>query len=209
MYTLFDLVVVIVVGLLGFSGLRKGLIVEALKLIGFIFASYLAVRYYVLGVLLIKNIFSVSEGIQTIIGFIIVFLIVYFSIQLISALLKRIVRTLNLAWLDRLAGLGFGAIKAILVMSIVAWCLSIFTETKIIQKLEASSPSYIYLDKCERFLIRTFSIEEQTDSLKKNIRSIFMLEKEISVSFPSIPDTLGKKTEFIDRSDSKAGETVW
>jgi len=209
MYTLFDLVVVIVVGLLGFSGLRRGLIEEALKLIGFIFASYLAVRYYALGVLLIKNIFSFSEGIQTVIGFIIVFLIVYLSIQLISALLKRIVRTLNLAWLDRLAGLGFGAIKAILVMSIVAWCLSIFTETKIIQKLEASSPSYIYLDKCERFLIRTFSIEEQTDSLKKNIRSIFMLEKGIPAYFPSIPNSQGKKTEFIDRSDSKAAETVW
>ena len=209
MYTLFDLVGVIVVGWLGFSGLRRGLIEEALKLIGFIFASYLAVRYYVLGVLLIKNIFSFSEGIQTVFRFIIVFLIVYLSIQLISALLKRIVRTLNLAWLDRLTGLGFGAVKAILVMSIVAWCLSIFTETKVVQKLEASSPSYIYLDKCERFLIRTFSIEEQTDSLKKNIRSIFMLEKEIPVSFPSIPDSLGKKIEFIDRSDSKAGETVW
>jgi len=209
MYTLFDLVVVIVVGLLGFSGLRRGLIEEALKLIGFIFASYLAVRYYVLGVLLIKDHFAVSEGVQTVIGFIIVFLIVYLLVQIISALLKRIVRTLNLAWLDRLAGLGFGAIKAILVMSIVAWCLSIFTETKIIQKLEASSPSYIYLDKCERFLIRTFSIEEQTDSLKKNIRSIFMLEKGIPAYFPSIPNSQGKKTEFIDRSDSKAAETVW
>ncbi len=209
MYTLFDLVVVIVVGLLGFSGLRRGLIEEALKLIGFIFASYLAVRYYVLGVLLIKDIFSVSEGIQTVIGFIIVFLIVYLSIQLISALLKRIIRTLNLAWLDRLAGLGFGALKAILVMSIVAWCLSIFTETKVVQKLEASSPSYIYLDKCERFLIRTFDIEEHADSLKEDIRSIFMLEKEIPVSFPSIPDSLGKKIEFIDLSDSKAGDTIW
>jgi len=113
MYTLFDLIVLVMIGILGFLGLRHGLIEEALKLIGIIVASTFAVRFYGLGVALIQDIFNISEGVQTVIGFIIVFLIVYLSIQLLASILKRIVSTLKLAWADRLSGLAFGALKGI------------------------------------------------------------------------------------------------
>jgi len=142
MYTLFDLIVIILVGVLGFIGMRRGLIEEALKLIGMIVASTFAVRFYGLGVALIQDIFNISEGVQTVIGFIIVFLIVYLSIQLLASILKRIVSTLKLVWLDRLSGLAFGALKGILIMSIVAWCFSIFSETLFVKKLE-DSPVFV------------------------------------------------------------------
>ncbi|MBU0712361.1 CvpA family protein [bacterium] len=199
MYTLFDLIVIIVIGVLGFLGLRQGLIEEALKLIGIILASTFAVRFYGLGVALIQDMFNISEGVQTIIGFIIVFLIVYLSIQLLSSILKRIVSTLKLAWLDRLSGLAFGALKGILIMSIIAWCFSIFSETMFVKKLEASSPSYIYLDKCERVLLKTFGLEKRADSLKENIRGIFRMETPFPIPFPAVPDSLGHKLEFIDK----------
>jgi len=203
MYTLFDLIVIIVIGVLGFLGLRQGLIEEALKLIGMIVASTFAVRFYGLGVALIQDMFNISEGVQTVIGFIIVFLIVYLSIQLLSSILKRIVSTLKLVWLDRLSGLAFGALKGILIMSIVAWCFSIFSETLFVKKLEASSPSYIYLDKCERVLLKTFGLEKRADSLKENIRGIFRMETPLPLPFPAVPDSLGHKIEFIDKQGNK------
>ena len=203
MYTLFDLIVIILVGVLGFIGMRRGLIEEALKLIGMIVASTFAVRFYGLGVALIQDIFNISEGVQTVIGFIIVFLIVYLSIQLLASILKRIISSLKLAWADRLSGLAFGALKGILIMSIVAWCFSIFSETLFVKKLEASSPGYIYLDKCERVLLKTFGLEQRADSLKENIRGIFRMEKPLPLPFPAIPDSLGRKIEFIDKQANK------
>jgi len=203
MYTLFDLIVIIMIGILGFLGLRHGLIEEALKLIGMVVASIFAVRFYGLGVALIQDMFNISEGVQTVIGFIIVFLIVYLSIQLLSSILKRIVSTLKLVWLDRLSGLAFGALKGILIMSIVAWCFSIFSETLFVKKLEASSPSYIYLDKCERVLLKTFGLEKRADSLKENIRGIFRMETPLPLPFPAVPDSLGHKIEFIDKQGNK------
>jgi len=203
MYTLFDLIVLVMIGILGFLGLRHGLIEEALKLIGIIVASTFAVRFYGLGVALIQDIFNISEGVQTVIGFIIVFLIVYLSIQLLASILKRIVSTLKLAWADRLSGLAFGALKGILIMSIIAWCFSIFSETLFVKKLEASSPSYIYLDKCERVLLKTFGLEARADSLKENIRGIFRMETPLPLPFPVVPDSLGRKIEFIDKQGKK------
>ncbi|MDO9548035.1 MAG: CvpA family protein [Candidatus Marinimicrobia bacterium] len=199
MYTLFDLIVIIVIGILGFIGLRRGLIEEALKLIGIILASIFAVRFYGLVVALIQDMFNISEGVQTVIGFIIVFLIVYLSVLLLSSILKRIVSTLKLTWLDRLSGLAFGAMKGILIMSIIAWCFSIFSETLFVKKLEASSPSYIYLDKCERIMLKTFGLEKRADSLKENIRGIFRMETPIPFPFPVVPDSLSHKLEFIDK----------
>jgi len=208
MYTLFDLIVIIAVGILGFIGLRRGLIEEALKLIGIVLASIFAVRFYGLGVALIQDMFKISEGVQTVIGFVIVFLIVYLSVQLLSSILKRIVSSLNLAWLDRLSGLAFGAMKGLLIMSIVAWCFSIFSETLFVKKLEASSPSYVYLDKCERIMLKTFSLEERADSLKENIRGIFRMEIPIPLPFPAVPDSLGHRLEFIDEQKS-VKEKLW
>ncbi len=208
MYTLFDLVALIVIGFFGFTGLRRGLIEEAFKLIGIILSSYIAVRFYGLGVMLIQNTFAISEGVQTVIGFIIVFLAVYLSIQLIASILKKIIKSLNLAWLDRLTGLGFGALKAILIMSIIVWCIGIFSDSGFVKKLEASSPGYIYLNKTERYLVRVFGLQEQANGLEENIRSIFRLKEELPVSLPLNADSLSKKIEFIDIPDSVRG-ALW
>jgi membrane protein required for colicin V production len=208
MYNLFDLITLIVVGFFGFAGLRRGLIEEAFKLIGIILASYIAVRFYGVGVLLIEQIFAISEGIKTVIGFIIVFLAVYLTIQLIASVLKRIIRSLKLAWLDRITGLGFGALKAILIMALIVWCFSIFSDSGFVRKLEASSPAYIYLHKCERLLVRGFGIQTQAKELEEKIRSIFRLDREIPISIPFSPDSLTKKIEYIDIPDS-IKDSVW
>ncbi|HCL00375.1 MAG TPA: hypothetical protein DHW42_09780 [Candidatus Marinimicrobia bacterium] len=207
MYSLFDLIVIIVVGFLGLSGLRKGLVEEAFKLIGIILASYIAVRYYTFGILLIQNMFTLSDGVLTVAGFMIVFLIVYLSIQLIAAALKRIIKSLSLVWLDRLTGLGFGAIKALVIMSIVVWCIGIFSETLLVNKLAASSSSYVYLEKSERYLSRALKIDEEADSLKETIRGIFRMGPKFPIPVPSLPDSSGNKIEFIDQIGSSVGET--
>ncbi|MCD6205225.1 MAG: CvpA family protein [Candidatus Marinimicrobia bacterium] len=203
MYTLFDLVALIIIGALGFIGLRRGLIEEALKFVGIILASSLAVRFYGLGVALIADIFNVSEGIRTVIGFVIVFLIVYLSVQLLSSILKRIVSSLNLVWLDRLSGLAFGAVKGVLIMSIVVWCFSIFSGTQIVNKLEAGSPAYILLSHCETNLIGMFKLEQRSDSLKESIRGIFRMDAPLPSVIPALPDSLGRKLEYIDKLQSR------
>ncbi len=202
MYTLFDLVAIILIGVLGLIGLRRGLIEEALKLIGMILAAILAVRFYGLGVRLIQNIFNLSEGVLTVAGFIIVFLIVYLAVQLLSSILKRIVSRLKLIWLDRLSGLGFGALKGILIMAIVTWCFGIFSGTAVIDKLASSSPTYIYLDETGDILLKTLGLQDKAAALQESIRGIFRMETPLPVPLPGMPDSLGHRLEYIDSQTS-------
>ena len=197
MYTLFDLIVLIVVAFLGFTGLRRGLIEEAFKLIGLVLGSYLAMRYYSLGIWLIKDIFSIAEGVQTVVGFLIVFLIVYFTVKILAMILKRLVKALSLVWLDRLTGFCFGALKALLIMAIVVWCINIFAASRSVQKLATSSPAFIYLNRWERFLIRVLQIEEQSDSLQEAGREILKTPSRALLPLPSVPDSLINKVKTI------------
>jgi len=209
MYTLFDLIVLIVVAFLGFAGLRRGLIEEAFKLIGLVLGSYLAIRYYSLGIWLIKDIFSIAEGVQTVVGFLIVFLIVYFAVKILAMILKRLVKALSLVWLDRLTGFCFGVLKALLIMAIVVWCINIFAASRPVQKLATSSPAFIYLNRWERFLIQAFRIEEQSDSLQGAVQQILKTPGKAPLPLPSVPDSLINKVKMIEPHLPQDQERSW
>ncbi len=176
MYNLFDLIVIAVVGLLAFFGLRRGLIEEAIRLIGLVLASFAGIKYYKLVAGLVKSIFSFSEGVQTVVGFIIVFLVVYLTLQIVSYLLKRFIRSLNLVWLDRAAGFVFGTFKGIAVMTIFVWMISAFPELGIEKRLKGSSPTYILLVKVKYGVVRTFKIEDELEALRNSFRKLFFLD---------------------------------
>jgi len=180
MYNLFDFIVIAVVGLLAFFGLRKGLIEEAIKLIGLVLALFVGVKYYRLGDSLVKSIFSFSEGVQTVVGFIIVFLVVYLTLQIVSYLLKRFIRSLNLVWLDRAAGFVFGTLKGIAIMTIFVWMISVFPELGIEKRLKASSQLYILLEKVEYRVVRTFEFEDELEALRNGFRKLFFLDNHES-----------------------------
>jgi len=209
MYSLFDLIVLVVVAFLGFTGLRRGLIEEAFKLIGLVLGSYLAVRYYSLGIWLIKDIFSIAEGVQTVVGFLIVFLIVYFVVKILAMILKRLVKALSLVWLDRLTGFCFGALKALLLMAIVIWCINIFAASRQVQKLATSSPAFIYLNRWERFLIQALKIEAQSDSLQGAVQDLLKTPRQVPLPLPSVPDSLINKVKMIEPNVPGNKEQSW
>ncbi|MBL7134973.1 MAG: CvpA family protein [Candidatus Marinimicrobia bacterium] len=182
MYNLFDLVVVVVVGLFAFFGLRKGLIEEAIRLIGLVLASFAGVKYYYLGVGLVKSIFSFSEGVQTVIGFILIFLIVYLALQIVSSMLKRIIRSLNLAWVDRTAGLIFGTLKGITIMTIIVWMISVFPELGLEKRLKTISPAYILLLEFKCGIVKTFKVEDELEALRNSLRKLFFLDNHEDIN---------------------------
>ncbi len=182
MYNLFDLVVVVVVGLFAFFGLRKGLIEEAIRLIGLVLASFAGVKYYYLGVGLVKSIFSFSEGVQTVIGFILIFLIVYLTLQIVSSMLKRVIRSLNLAWVDRTAGLIFGTLKGITIMTIIVWMISVFPELGLEKRLKTISPAYILLVEFKCGIVKTFKVEDELEALRNSLRKLFFLDNHEDIN---------------------------
>lgn len=176
MLTIFDIIVIAVIGTLAFLGLRRGLISEAVKLIGIIVSVIVAINYYTLALKLLANIFSFSEGLQVIVSFLIVFLVTYLAIQLLGAILKRIVRVLRLGWFDHIFGLLFGAIKGLVIIICIVWILSIFPEIGLEEKLH-SSFTYPLLYRIEQGVITTFNLEDELEGFQKSLRELFLLNK--------------------------------
>ena len=173
---MFDIVVLAVVFIFAFIGFRRGLVDEVVKLVGLTLAIICGIKYFYVGVALIEDLFAASEGVYTVIGFILVFLIVYFAFQLVGSIIKRIVKSLKLIWLDRSTGFCFGALKGTIILAFILWIISLFPEIGIEDKIKCSSGTYKLLYGVEVRAISTFHLEDELDSLRLGIRNLFLLE---------------------------------
>jgi len=63
--------------------------------------------------------FPKIEGFVTITSFILVFLVVVFSLKLAGTIINKIAKSLQLGLLNKILGLLFGALKSILIISLI------------------------------------------------------------------------------------------
>ncbi len=175
---IFDIIFLIIITFFVFTGLRKGLIEEAVKLVGFIVASFLAAKYYFIGATVIKGIFPESPGVQSVLGAVLVFVIVYMLLQLVAAMMRGIIRSLKLAWLDKSTGAAFGAAKGLAIMIIVVWILSVFMSPVNEDALQRSSLTYGFLKRSEQCITRRLKVEDELSALRGSLRELFLLDRE-------------------------------
>jgi len=114
-----DIIILVVLALSAFGGLKNGLIKSLLSLIGLIVGVVLAGRFYesFSGVLP----FISSERAAHIAAFIIIFLLVVIIFAILGIILTRLVSAILLGWLNRLLGAIFSIIMgAIFIAAILA-----------------------------------------------------------------------------------------
>ena len=101
-----DIVIVIIIGICAFIGLRKGLIKAVLSLVGLIVGIVLAGRYYHPFSEYLT--FITNETLARIAAFLIILIGVMVVATLIARLLKWATSAIMLGWVDRVGGIGFG-----------------------------------------------------------------------------------------------------
>ena len=113
------IIISIFVLLFAYKGLKRGLIKELVSLLSLIIGVYIAINFSsLLEEHLYKHLSNYSEFVS-IISFILVFLIVFLSFKTAGFLVKKLVKSFQLGFLDKLFGLLFGASKIVLVLSII------------------------------------------------------------------------------------------
>jgi len=128
MATGFDLIGLLLLVIMAVSGLKKGLIDGVLKMVGIYAAVYAAMNYNQYGTVFLEPLISIPEAYKTPAGFVIVFLVVMYSITFISYLLRKLVKTMRLGAVDRIGGFTFGALKAGLILSAFVWAFAMVPE---------------------------------------------------------------------------------
>ena len=119
-----DIIIIILVLLAAFKGFSRGLIKELVSLISLIAGVYIASNFSVYVEKYLNYNFQKTEEYNTIISFILVFLIIYLSLKLAGIIIHKFVKIIQLNLINKILGLLFGASKALLIIAFILFELN-------------------------------------------------------------------------------------
>lgn len=128
--SLFDIILLIIIGGFGLFGLWFGLIHTLGSLVGTILGVYLASHYYEPAALWLINTTGWGENFSRVLIFIIAFVIINRLVGLVFWIVDKILSVFTklpfINSLNRLLGLAFGIFEAVLVLGIVFYFIARF-----------------------------------------------------------------------------------
>jgi membrane protein required for colicin V production len=125
----FDVLIIIVLVVTLVRGIFRGLVKELASIIGVLGGFYAAYSYYpYLGDPLGRWI--PQTGWANIVGFVILFTIVYLIISILGVVIKYLLSIAFLGWVDRLCGAIFGGLKGVLICAVLLVALIAFLPSK-------------------------------------------------------------------------------
>lgn len=138
----------VVLGLLlvfsAISGFRKGLVVELASLAALVLGIWGAIEFsYVTSDFLVEN-FDLQTRYLNIISFILTFVVIVILVHVIGNVVNKLVETVMLGFINKLAGLAFGILRAALILSIILVVFDKIDEDVQILSPEAKSESRLY-----------------------------------------------------------------
>ena len=144
-----DIIILCILGLLIFNGIRKGFIISLASLVALILGIWVAVHFSgYMSSWLVKT-FHPSGTWLSVLSFTLTFLLVVIVVMIIAKLLEKVVKTVGLGLLNRIVGGLFGLIKGVIIISVLLFIIVSFDRNgKVITKnAKESSFFYAYVEK--------------------------------------------------------------
>lgn len=141
--TWFDLAALAIVAFSGIMAFARGLIREVFSIVAFICAAIAAVYLAEHGRGIVEKVTSLDGSLATVAAGLLIFLIVFFGIMLITSVVaKQAHESTEIGSFDRAAGLAFGLLRGILVVSLFVLLMRQTTDSPAISP-QATMPSAI------------------------------------------------------------------
>ena len=100
-------------------GLSKGLMEQAISLVGIVFGAWLAYKYYTAMGAWLGGFWQASETVLNIIGFAIILLLSFAVVILLAKLITKIIEMASLGWVNRVLGLLLSLLVSALVIGLL------------------------------------------------------------------------------------------
>ncbi len=113
-----DFVILAVLGIGALYGLSRGALRMLTSVVSLTAALYFASIYYTEAGSIAHHQLSVSPTVGDVVGYITVFALVFIAIESVGAMVNRILHTIHLRWMDRLAGGAVGLAIAAALMGL-------------------------------------------------------------------------------------------
>jgi membrane protein required for colicin V production len=122
---LLDYILAVILGYCLIRGIFRGLVKELAALIGVLGGFYFAFNYYPQMTKTLERWITTAAYAQ-IVSFLILFFGVYLVVSIAGVIIKYLMNIAWLGWTDRLTGALFGAVKGVLIISVIVAILTTF-----------------------------------------------------------------------------------
>lgn len=162
-----DIIIGIVLIIFAFSGLRKGLIMEAFSLASYVIGIYGALFFSETVSNWLADAINVTPEYLTLVAFILTFIVVVILVRYLGRLISAIVEAIHLGFVDKIGGFFFGILKGALLLSIFIMVLNVFGVGDVINK-DLRKNSFLYT-QTENIANILYSNQELVkDSMRRN-----------------------------------------
>ncbi len=160
---LLDIIIIIPIIWFAYRGFSRGLIIELASLVGLILGIYAALYFSDYAAEIIERNFNLSSGYLSVISFIVTFIIVVIMIYIIGRMLEKLIDMVALGFLNKLAGLVFGVLKAVVLISLALLVINHYNDKLISSEKKENSLLYGPIAEVAPFLwqnIENFNFKE-------------------------------------------------
>ena len=114
-----DIILLILLILAAVSGFKKGLVAEVASLAALILGIWGAIEFsYITSDFLVEN-FDLKTDYLNIISFVVTFVVIVILVHIVGNVVNKMLETVMLGFVNKLAGLVFGVLKSALILSIL------------------------------------------------------------------------------------------
>jgi len=159
----FDIAIIVIISFCLIRGIFNGLIGEVSGIIGVFAGFYGASTYYPMTAVYVEK-FIKTPYIKNLVAFFILFCSILIIVNIISIVIRKILKLIFLGWLDRSLGLFFGAGKGILVVSVLFIMMTTFLPKSSVLTDSKFSP---YVAKVSKVMTAFVSKNYRKDFLKQ------------------------------------------
>ncbi len=165
-----DIVLGILLVLAAINGFRKGLVAEVASIAALILGIWGAIEFsYVTSDFLVEN-FELQTDHLNLISFVITFVVIVVLVHIVGNVVSKLLDAVMLGFVNKLAGLVFGVLKAALILSVVLVIFNKVDEGVHILPEDTKEESSMY-EPIRSFAPTLFPFIENWDLGMKNWRS--------------------------------------
>ena len=122
---IFDIIILVLIGIFCVKGFIRGLIMEVFTLVGLLLGYVIAMREMSTVAGWIEKVINIPSFVSGMVSFFLIFIVVVVFFRWLAGALRMITRRTILAWIDRSGGILIGLFKGVLMTSLLLLLFSI------------------------------------------------------------------------------------
>ena len=157
-----DIIILVLLVAFGIGGLRKGIITEAATLLGLGLGLYGAFHFSDFTAEQLVKFVEIDQKYMNVISFAVTFIVVAVLVFLLGKLVAKLVKAINLGFVDKIGGFLIGLAKGVLISSLLVMLLNALNLNSVIKdQTKQESLLYPYIEQAVPYVYEGFDLVKE------------------------------------------------